>query len=169
LRIANFWPCLVLGMTLNAQVKAVKPAPVPAPIIHAKTVFISNSGSECNPFGWEPLTGGADKPYDKFYDAVKNWGRYEVVSAPGEADLVFEIHFSCPPFFEEKTTRADPQLRLMILDPKTHILLWAFTEHMNAAWRKGNRDKNFDEALDKVVNSLKTLAAQTVTAESRKN
>ena len=32
--------------------------------------------------------------YNEFYAAMKSWGRYELVSSPADADMVFEIRFA---------------------------------------------------------------------------
>jgi len=48
---------------------------------------------------------------------------------------------------------------LVILDVKTRVTLWEITEHMEWAVRKSNLDKNFDEAMSKLVGDLKQLAA----------
>ncbi|PYU68320.1 MAG: hypothetical protein DMG49_16265 [Acidobacteria bacterium] len=53
----------------------------------------------------------------------------------------------------------DPQFRLAILDLKTHVLLWTFTEHVQSA-QLGNRDKNFDQAITALVNDIRNVAGQ---------
>ena len=140
-------------------------APVPAPIVSAKKVFISNAGGGCSPWGNVLFNGGPDRPYNQFYAALKGWGRYELVGAPADADLAFEISFPCP---VEGTNTADggsglptsaPQLRLLILDVKTRITLWGITGHVELAILQSNRDKNFDRAMNKLVDDLKHLAA----------
>src|SRR5208337_1946757 len=90
------------------------PAPIPAPIFTAKKVFISNASGE-----FVPPEGTPEVTYDEFYAAIKNWGRYELVSSPADADLVFEISYEFGPV---------PYLRLLILDQKTHFLLWPLSE-----------------------------------------
>ena len=39
-------------------------------------------------------SGGPDRAYNEFYAAMKTWGRYELVAAPRDADLVFEIRLT---------------------------------------------------------------------------
>jgi hypothetical protein len=149
------------------QQSAAGAAPVPALIVSAKKVFISNAGGRCDLSGYAHFKGGPDRPYNQFYAALKSWGQYELVAAPADADLAFEISFACP--LEEGTKvlgaqgvpSFDPQLRLAILDVKTHITLWGITEHVGTALLQGNRDKNFDRAMNKLVNDLKSLAAGT--------
>jgi hypothetical protein len=135
---------------------------VPALIVSAKKVFISNAGGGCSPFGNVVFSGGPNRPYNQFSAALKGWGRYELVAAPADADLAFEISFTCPSAGMNGGSRPptnDPQLRLVILDVKTHITLWGITEHVELAMMQGNRDKNFDRAMKKLTDDLKSLAA----------
>lgn len=46
----------------------------------------------------------------------------------------------------------------MVIDPKTHVTLWNFTEYVRGAILLGNRDKNFDQAMTTIVNRMKILA-----------
>jgi len=142
-------------------------ARVPATIVSAKKVFISNAGGGCSPWGNVIFSGGPNRPYNQFYAALKGWGRYELVAAPADADLALEISFTCP---VEGTNTADggsglptsaPQLRLVILDVKTHVTLWGITEHVELAILQSNRDKNLDRTMRKLVDGLKHLAAGT--------
>jgi hypothetical protein len=85
------------GSFIQAQApKETAPAPLPAQIISAKKVFIANAGQESNPnagiFG--KYSGGINRAYNQFYSALKNWGRYELVSNPADCDLVLEIRFT---------------------------------------------------------------------------
>ena len=108
------------------------------------------------------------RTYNQFYAALKSWGRYELVSTPANCDVVFEIQFTDATtggkvFKGDTIGPADePKFRLAIVDPKTHVVLWAFIEHVEWANLQGHRDKNFDEALAKVVNDVKALAEQPV-------
>jgi hypothetical protein len=142
-------------------------APVPPLIASAKKVFISNAGGGCGLFGKAGFSGGPNRSYDQFSAALKSWGRYELVVAPADADLAFEISFPCPSAGmnvvrgDSLGPLYDPQLRLVILDVKTHITLWGITEHMDVASSQSNLDKNFDRAMQQLMKDLKSLAAGT--------
>lgn len=152
---------------LHAQdMKGPAPAPVPAQIAAAQKVFISNAGGESfeTVFDQVVFNGGPDRPYNEFYGAMKNWSRFDLVSSPSEADLVFEINWALTDL--KNTARLSGwdfpvlgQIRLVIVDPKTHIPLWTFTEYVRGAILLGNRDKNFDQAMNTIVNRLKILAS----------
>jgi len=121
-------------------------------------VFISNGGGESfeSVIDETVFNGGPDRPYNQFYAAMKNWGRYELVSSPTDADLVFEISW----VLTDTGLRLPVlgQLRLVVIDPKTHVTLWNFTEYVRGAILLGNRDKNFDQAMTIIVNRMKLLA-----------
>ena len=143
----------------------VAPGPVPTQIGMAKSVFVSNGGGDCNPLGELAFNGDSDRAYDEFYAAMKDWGRYGLTGAPADADLVFQISFTCPSAGSNSvksgigTIAYDPQLRLSILDLKTHVQLWALIAHVKPAVLQGNREKNFDEAMAQLADDVKRLSA----------
>jgi hypothetical protein len=146
---------IVLTLTVAASAQQAKndapvPAPVPEQIAQAKTVFISNAGAD----GAEMYSGGDDRPYNQFYAAMKTWGRYELTPAPAGSDLVFELLVTSP------ATEPDVRLRLTILDPSTHVVLWALTAHVKTAARQATAVKNFDDAMTQLVADVKDLAAR---------
>jgi len=159
---AFFLMIAILGLVqvLNAQqLKGPAPAPVPAQITAAQKVFIANAGGESleTVIDETVFNGGPDRPYNEFYAAMNRWGRYELVSSPADADLVFEISW----VLTDTGLRLPVlgQLRLVVIDPKTHVTLWNVTEYVRGAILLGNRDKNFDQAMNTVVARLKGLTA----------
>jgi hypothetical protein len=153
---------LALVQVLDAQQsKGPAPAPVPAQIAAAQKVFISNAGGESleTVIDETVFNGGPDRPYNEFYAAMKNWGRYELVSSPADADLVLEISW----VLSDTGLRLPVlgQLRLVMIDPKTHVTLWNVTEYVRGAILLSNRDKNFDQAMNTVVARMKALMAAT--------
>jgi hypothetical protein len=155
-----FWATIAILQfvtVLNAQQpKGPVPAPVPVQIVAAQKVFISNAGGESfeTIINQTVFNGGPDRPYNQFYAAMKDWGRYELVSSPADADLVLEISWALT-----DTGLRLPilgELRLVVVDPKTHITLWTITEHVRGALLLANRDKNFDKAVNTVMNRMKT-------------
>ena len=141
------------------QAKGAPPAPAPPQIAAAQKVFISNAGGESfeGVIDQTVFNGGPDRPYNQFYAAMKAWGRYEVLSSPPDADLVFEISWVLTDTGLKLPVLG--QLRLVVIDPKTHVTLWNFTEYVRGAILLGNRDKNFDQAMTIIVNRMKLLAS----------
>jgi hypothetical protein len=147
---------LTLTAVSIAQKSPMPPsAPVPPQIPAAQKIFISNAGGESFETVFDQLVfnGGPDRPYNQLYAVMKAWGHRELVSSPADADLVLEISWSLT-----QTDLRLPvlgQLRLTVIDPKTRVTLWNFTEYVRGALLLGNRDKNFDQAMDTIVNRLK--------------
>jgi|ERR1700722_8908490 len=127
-------------------------APVPPAILSAKTVFISKASG----YSFVPLIT-ADQPYNEFYAAIKDWGRYQVVSSPSDADLIIEIRLDCAsgPCYEG--------LEATILDPKTHAILWVCAESVQTAARIKTNAKNFEKSMAALVADLKALSASAGT------
>jgi hypothetical protein len=165
--------CLALTFTtitptMNAQQsKGVAPAPVPIQIGAAKKVFVSNAGGESFETVMEQtvFNGGPDRPYNEFYSGLNDWGHYDLVSSPSDADLVLEISWVLSDTGLKLPVLG--QLRLQIIDPKTHVALWSLIEYVRGAILLGNRDKNFDQAMSTILVRFKQLAVPPATPPAR--
>jgi hypothetical protein len=150
---------LTLVPTTSAQkLNDLAPAPVPPQIGAAQKVFISNAGGDSFAMAIEQtvFNGGPDRPYNEFYAAVKRWRRYELVPTPTDADVVLEISWALTDTGLKLPVLG--QLRLVVVDPKTHVTLWNFTEYVRGAILLGNRDKYFDLAMNTIENRMKEVA-----------
>ncbi len=157
---------VMCGMAVNAATQdagkpAVATAPMPTAIQTAKRVFLGNAGVDSMSISTFRRSGDINQPYNWFYLAVKNWGRYELVGSPADADLVFEISFAAPLVGTEKLLTAAPYLRLEILDAKTHFLLWTIVEPVEGAFRKTTWDNNFNAGVTNIVSDLKNITGET--------
>ena len=168
---------LLSGPILAAQQKKSThptpvPAPIPAQILTGKKVFIANGGGDESRYEEAFYSGGPNRAYNEFYGAMKAWGRYELVAAPGDADLIFEISLTV---FQLQHVRIladdnpvfDSQFRFVIRDAKTHETLWGLTEHAQGAVLQDNRDKNFAKALDAVVAEVRRIAGPVAATVSK--
>jgi len=118
-------------------------APIPTQVLTGKKVFISNSESTADIiFGVPNLT------YNVLYDHMKNWGKYELVPVPADADLIFNINY---------VILLNQQLRLVVFDPKTHAVLWTFAESVEPWNRQATGRKNFDQTMSKLVDDVRKL------------
>lgn len=136
----------------------VPPAPLPAVIVNAQKVFLTNGG-------------GSDLAYDAFYSEMKRWGKYQIVGSPDEADLIIELAYRV----EHGGTRVwsstnsydgttqvhsaqivDPQLVLTIYDAKSKNSLWSTIDHRRLARRQKNREKETVNSAERMVEELKT-------------
>lgn len=139
-----------IPMLMAEEPPAAPAAPIPAQIIAAKKVFISNGGEDYwldfDPKHNPTLT------YDEFYADMKSWGKYELVSSPADADVVFEIRLA----LLDRSFR----VQLLILDPKTHIILWPLNQVAEGASRDATARKNLDKAMNALMEGLKNLVAE---------
>jgi hypothetical protein len=142
-----FPAALLLPSVLKAQ-QPKDTGPIPAQIVAAKKVFISNGSGECGVF----YCSTPQQPYNEFYTGMKNWGRYELVTAPSDADVVFEIATPSSP-------GALPDVRLVILDPKTRLVLWTLDEYVRQAARQATGRKNFSKAVSTLVQDVQKLTS----------
>jgi hypothetical protein len=119
------------------------PGPIPIQLLTARKVFISYLESDAD-------HGAPNLTYNEFYALMKSWGKYELVPAPADADLVFEIRYL--------SGLSDSQLRLSIVDARTHFVLWPFIQHVQSSSRETSRRKNFDQAMTDLVDEVKRVS-----------
>jgi hypothetical protein len=89
--------CFLLPILLAGCVKVVPPPPPQPPppdvvsrVSSAKKIFLSNAGAD-GVYAKDQMIGGADGGYNGLYTSLKQWGRFQLVESPIQADLVFEI------------------------------------------------------------------------------
>jgi hypothetical protein len=123
----------------------VPPAPVPIQILTAKKIFITNGDSD-------PVLDVPNLAYSELYASLKSLGIYQFVQTPADADVVLEVRFEIV-----IPTQGYYLLRLAIIDPKTSIVLWRITEHVQPWAREATGRKNIDEAMAAVVSELNKL------------
>src|SRR6185437_7932788 len=142
--------------------KPVPSAPLPAAVTSAKKVFLTNAG-------------GSQLAFDEFYSQVKQWGRYQIVGFPSEADIVLELRYAV----QNDGTRVwsatntytgqtnvysrqvvDPQPTLNIYDGRSKFLLWSTTDHARLARLEKNREKETVKSADRLVENLVDRAAE---------
>lgn len=149
-------------MSLASSLTAQNAAPIPSQITSAKKVFISNT------VGDDLYSNDPSQVYSAFYSAMKSWGRYDLVSSPGNADLIFEISFREPVVGVAVTGSAasvpvggsytNPHLRLVISDPKTHVSLWWFIARVRQPLSAS--EKNLDHSIVDLMGQLKQIASK---------
>lgn len=148
-------------------------APVPTPIATAQKIFVANAPSDSLPAS----LGGPARPYDEFYAAMKSWGHYQLASSPAEADLILEISFSTPIVGVNVMSTSGGGsakallLKLVIVDPKSNIPLWWFTESFalkgGFSHRKETLDSNFHASIAALVDDVRKLT-EHLSAEPQK-
>jgi hypothetical protein len=161
---ARFFCTVMWASVVFAQLSAPEPSPVPPAIAAAKSVFISNAGSDSGLFP-EPFSGDTSRAYSQFYGALKSSGTYAVTRDPSQADLVLELRLIAPygPTNANKSNgTADPRpmFRLTIYDRPTHYVLWTITQSIEIAFLQKTHDRNFDLALTAVLNQFLEVAGK---------
>lgn len=160
-RLAAILCLLSLAPALSAKTrKDVPPAPLPTAIVNAHKVFLSNKG-------------GSDLAYDAFYQAMKDWGKYQVVGSPNDAELIIELSYDVvhegtrvwsATNTYNNTTQVysrqiiDPQLILTIYDAKTKNSLWSTIDHRRLARLEKNREKEMINSAERLVGELQSRA-----------
>lgn len=162
--------CTALFSTVaaSAQLPAYTQAgPVPQAILSAKTVFVSNAGSDSGLFP-SPFSGDANRGFTQFYAALKAANQFTLAADPSEADLVLELQLIAPygPTEGSKAYGASdplPMFRLVIYDRKTHYILWTITQSIDAAIGQKSHDRTFDSALLVLMEKFQQLTGKPVT------
>ncbi len=144
--------CFARSNQLSSAAKGINTAnaPVPTPLVSGKKVFISFDLGDVLAFP-SVYSGGPERAYNEFYADMKQWGHYELVLDPQDADLIFSIRFV------EGGGLAWPQIRVSISDAKTHVVLWGFVEQINGAVFKKHRDQAFSNTVMWIVNDVQEL------------
>ena len=139
---------------LSSSAKGINSAkaPVPTPLVNGKKVFVSFDLGDALAFP-SVYSGGPERAYSEFYADMKQWGHFQLVLDPNDADLIFSIRFV------EGGGLTWPQIRLVISDAKTHVVLWGFVEEIDGAFFKKHRDQAFSNAVMWIVNDLQELLA----------
>ena len=167
LLLTMLFPCLVVAQGAQPNPSL---APVPAELLSAKKIFVSNAGADSGLFP-HPFSGDPDRPYNQFYAAMQSWGRYDIVGDPSQADIVIELQLIAPPgpSSGNKVNGASdplPMFRLVVYDRKTHYVLWALTESIMVAYLQKTHDNNFDSALMALTADLKRLTSAPASTAS---
>jgi len=155
---------IAVPATLSAQ-QATAPtssakngAPIPAQILTAKKAFISNAGTDAeSKANLVDKEMDANSAYAQFHAAMNAWNRFELISAPADADVVLEIRFTSPEHDCSRGPCEDPQLTLVVYDAHSHFRLWTFTERIESAMLASTWKKNFSTAVESLVLDFKQL------------
>lgn len=138
--------CLALVLPLHGQ-QTHRPAPVPNQILNAKRVFIANAPPTHIDFSQTIYSGGRYRAYDEFYAAMKSWGTFQLVDAPRNADLVFEV------------AQNSSDLQLIIVDSQSRVPLWWFHELLSMGTHRKDSDDLYDRAMAKLIRDVQDLVS----------
>jgi len=148
-------------LTLAAPQQAAIPAQ-PALIRTAKKIFLANAGAQTG----FPFDGSV--AYQEFSNHLQAWGRYALVAAPADADLIFELRSAAPVGGVEVIQGTGgsyrlPQLQLTIIDPRTQTHLWVVSEPVYQTLNRKDRTDWFSVSVANLTTKVKQLAGDPVT------
>ena len=137
-----------------AQTTSQPTAPLPALITSATRLFLGNAGDQEN----------ADclRAYTDFYQGLSGLGRFQLTTDPNAADLILELHYEIDlgqAVASNDTYKTVRQFRLVLLDPKSHTVLWSLTERTNYALLQKNRNNNLDETIQTLLDDFTSLTS----------
>jgi hypothetical protein len=160
------WFLVVIPTVPAQQPPSLPAAPVPPQVLSAHTVFVSNGGGG-NYF--DIFTGGPDRPYSTFYADLQKANRYQLVSSPAQADIIFEIRGIAPAVDEGKGIIGyNPQLILRIIDPQTKAILWTASDNVRALGTQKHRDRGLDQSVAVLIDKLSQVTGQPLTPQETK-
>jgi len=140
-------PCSALIANAQAPTSITRPTQLQT----AKTVFVSNAGYVDNHY--------SEVIYNEFRDGLTKWNHYQLEGAPGQAELSLELSLNVLAGDVTNGSSFNTTfVRLDIRDVKTGILLWTVVEPMKGAFRKKTGEKNLQDAVDRIVTDVKSLA-----------
>ena len=159
--------------------KKAKPLPPPPPppavisaVTSAKKVFLSNAGAD--PIYAHDITGGANGSYNALDASLKQWGYFQLVDSPAQADLIFAIH-STETVDEKDVWNLDPHstqpydvivgpkhpiFHLTILDASTQSVIWKIDSPAGFAFTRKKGAVAFAKSIDTLTNQVKALVAE---------
>jgi hypothetical protein len=159
----------------SAQQVVLPPDPQPPPpasvisrVSAAKKVFLSNAGAD-RPFV-QFISGGPNLAYNELYASLKQWGYFQLVDSPSQADLIFEIRSSTvihdylepggnANIAKDITSTFTPIFTLSISEATTHFPVYSI---VMPAGRGSNKAKGviaFTQSIGVLTDKVKALVA----------
>ena len=137
----------------------------PPLLLKAKTVFVSNAGSDAGLFP-HPFTGTQDRAYGYFCDKIDDNDHFSRVNVPADADLVLEVSMNAPPGSvagnkSKGTGDALPTFKIVAYDRASHYILWVVSQTVDEANLQKTHDRNFDAAIDSAFTQFMATATGT--------
>ena len=154
-----------LGGVNHPPAPQVPGGPVPASIASAHNILLTNVGITAR------LGLDTNQMYNDIHSRLEQWGYYNLVSTPQEADLIFQLDEIDPRNGTNVTPGTDvynrtPFFRIVILDAKTGIALWTVTAPIYVRSKKSYAHW-MDISEEGLITRLKALAQQPVSPEEQ--
>lgn len=158
---AGAWP-----LTVNhPPAPQVPGGPLPARIASAHNVLLTNVGAT-------PRLGlDGNQLYNDIRQRMEQWGYYQLVSTPQQADLIFQFDVVDPRTGLNVTPGTDlynrtPMFRIVILDAQSSVPLWTVTAPIYITGKKTYAHW-MDVSEEGLLTRLKALAQQPISPEEQ--
>ena len=128
-------------------------------------------------------SGGSEVPYNVFVGGIEGWGRYMIVDAPEQADIIIDIkspdddrsaHLISDSKTKVKTGGGVPEasnmssydgpIRVIVSDAHTHLTLWTATDQPKGGFRARSRDEHIVEAAQRLLAKFRERVEPTTPA-----
>ncbi|MGF7179922.1 hypothetical protein [Tunturiibacter psychrotolerans] len=173
-------PCftlLLILLTVGCAQQVVAPPPPPPPpppsvisqVTAAKKIFLSNAGVD---HGFNQIIpGGPNVTYDELYASLKQWGYFQLVDSPSQADLIFEIGSSTivheyiikpggnANIASDTTEAYIPTLTLSIFEASTHDPVYSIVMPAGLGSNKAKTAIAFTQSIGVLTDKVKALVA----------
>jgi hypothetical protein len=161
----------LLTATYAQQAVAPPPPAVIAAVTSAKKIFLSNAGADTEFI--RNSTAGASGSYDELYAALKQWGYFQLVDSPTQADIIFEIRSTETQDFREEYDpnpsnvshtqdilgAQHPILTLSIFNASTRSPIWKIVSPAGFAGSKNKGRIAFTQSIATLTDKIKALVA----------
>jgi hypothetical protein len=154
-----------------APKKDIAPAPLPSEIVEAKKVYLLNGQTTSQ--GLTP--NGNNLAFDALYSLMKEWGKFELVGSPKNADIVIELQYRpysgrSKSFTTYNTythtsqtisgTGGGADFAIVIYDANSKEQLWTFSDACGSAYIVSNQRKEVVLSVGRLVEQLKQRIPQ---------
>ena len=144
----------------SQQSKSSFVAPVPPILQTAKTVFISDGGAD--PDILDRLSSNPPNlPFNQFYALMQEWGRFQIVTSPSDADLVLEVSVAQFPVncTGASGTCGQNKVQVSIYDAKSKFRIRSIVESAQSAVTSENFVKNMNTATQRAFRDFQSMTA----------
>jgi hypothetical protein len=115
---------------------------------------------------------GSDIPFNVIYEGIEGWGRFTIVKAADQADVIIEIDSpedSSSSVTTKTSTATDGRpdysstssrslsvsdIKLTVRDSKSHMVLWTGSERPKSAFKKKAQEDNLIEAAQRLLSKF---------------
>lgn len=153
---------LILGAAFAAAptFSNAQPAEAVNSSARPERAFIANGGGDFGPYPQNvPEGASAERAYNEFFAGMSNWGRYEIVADPANADWIFEItagsQTACVSDPKRSYIDDSPRIEVVMMDKATWGTRKTFFQTIQPIRLFRTADHNFDAAIAALIDQIK--------------